>query len=277
MGMPANPRQVLTIAGSDSGAGAGIEADLKSIHANGGYGLVVLTSVTAQNTKEVASSFDLPLEIIRAQIAAVFDDFDVAAAKTGMLSSAEITGVVAEELSHRGVRQLVVDPAIISTSGFPLLDESAVDVVRKRLLPLARVCTPNRLEAEVLSGMKISGLEDAQAAARKIQDLGARAVVVKGGHMDAARATDLLMDGDEVHLYDSEWIDTRSTHGTGCTLSAAVATWLARGVELPEAVSRAKRFITLAIRHGLKIGHGHPPTDPFFFLKARDWTAFTGG
>ncbi len=275
MSLPAvTPCQVLTIAGSDSGAGAGIQADLKAIHANGGYALVALTAVTAQNTRAVEASLALPPEIVSRQIAAVFDDFDVAAVKTGMLATAGIVAAVASDLADRGVGNVVVDPVMISTSGFALLDDEAVAVLRARLLPLARVCTPNRHEAEALSGVRITSLAEAGEAARRIRDLGARAVLVKGGHGDDRQAVDLLLDGDEVVTLAAERIDSRSTHGTGCVLSAALATWLARGEALPRAVELAKRFVTEAIRHGLAVGRGHGPTDPFFHLRGRDWTRF---
>lgn len=268
------PHQVLTIAGSDSGAGAGIQADLKTIHANGGYGLVAITAVTAQNTRAVESSLPLPPEIVRRQLAAVFGDFDVSAVKTGMLATAEIVAAVAADLAGRRVANLVVDPVMISTSGFALLDDAAVATLRTRLLPLARVCTPNRHEAEALSGVRIANLADAREAARRIREQGARAVLVKGGHFDDRQVVDLLLDGDEVATFAAERIDRRSTHGTGCVLSAALATWLARGETLPRAVELAKRFVTEAIRHGLAVGQGHGPTDPFFYLRGRDWTHF---
>ncbi|MCK4305620.1 MAG: bifunctional hydroxymethylpyrimidine kinase/phosphomethylpyrimidine kinase [Candidatus Eisenbacteria sp.] len=272
--MGLTPKQILVIGGSDSGSGAGVEADLKSIHANGGYALVAITSVTAQNTREVVSALELPAEIIQAQIAAVCADFEVAAVKTGMLGSREIVIAVATELAKCGDAPLVIDPVMISTSGFPLLAQSAIDALREHLLPSARLCTPNRHEAEALSGLKIGGLQDVEVAARRIRDLGPCAVLVKGGHIEGERAVDLLLDGDEVHIYESERIEKRNTHGTGCTMSAAIATWLARGAQLPEAVSRAKQFITLAIRHALEVGQGDRPTDPFFFLQGRDWSAF---
>lgn len=266
--------QVLTIAGSDSCAGAGIQADLKAIHANGGYGLVALTAVTAQNTRAVTASLPLPVEIVRGQIDAVFADCEIAAVKTGMLATAPIVAAVADELGRRGVETLVVDPVMISTSGFALLEADAVEALRTRLLPLARVCTPNRLEAEALSGRPIASLADAGEAARRIRDLGPRAVLVKGGHLDAGEAIDLLLDGDDVLTFRAERIRGRGTHGTGCTLSAALATWLGRGESLARAVDLAKRFVTEAIRHGVPVGGGHQPTDPFFFLAGRDWTHF---
>lgn len=272
-----HPCQVLTIAGSDSGAGAGIQADLKAIHANGGYGLVALTAVTAQNTREVAAALPLPADLVRRQIEVVFDDFDIAAVKTGMLANARIVAMVAETLAERGRTSLVVDPVMVSTSGFALLEEEAVTALRTRLLPLARVCTPNRLEAEALSGARITSLAGARDAARRIQALGPRAVLVKGGHLDGPEAVDLLLDGDEVHTFRAARTEGRAVHGAGCTLSAALATWLGRGEPLARAVELAKLFVTEAIRHGPAVGHGNRPTDPLFFLKGRDWTHFTPG
>lgn len=264
--------QVLTIAGSDSGGGAGIQADIKAIQANGAFAMSVLTSITAQNTKEVTAAFDLPLSIIEAQIDAVFDDFEVAAVKTGMLSSKEIVLKVASLLhsflSATGsqVPHLVVDPVMISKSGYSLLKPEAVDAVKSDLLPLAALATPNIYEAELLSGMKIKTLREAEEAARRIHRLGCRAVLVKGGHLLEEQGCDLLYDGAAVTLYKGEFIDTPHTHGTGCTYSAAIATQLASGKPLREAVREAKNYVTEAIRHGLAIGHGHGPTDHFYFL-----------
>ncbi len=273
---PYAPPQVLTIAGSDSGGGAGIEADLKAIHANGGYALVAITSVTAQNTRAVTAAHDLPAEIVARQIQTVYDDFEVAAVKTGMLSSAAIVAIVADELERRGGERLVVDPVMISTSGYALLDPAAVETVRTRLLPLARVCTPNRMEAEALSGLTIGSIEEARAAAARIQELGPRAVLIKGGHLRADEAVDLLLDGDRWETFSAPLLETRTTHGTGCVLSAALATRLALGESLAQAVAVAKRFVTEAIAHGLPLGAGHGPTDPFFYMRGRDWTRAGG-
>jgi len=258
---------VLTVAGSDSGGGAGIQADIKAIQANGGYGLSVLTSITAQNTQVVAASFDLPLEIIDAQMAAVFDDFRIDAVKTGMLSSPSIVESVAHELRERAVERLVVDPVMISKSGFRLLHEDAVAALRKDLLPFALLVTPNRFEAELLSGIEVKGEADAREAGLRILETGCRAVLVKGGHIDALQCIDYLVTPRGFRSYPADRIETRNTHGTGCTYSAALATWLARGLPIEDAVARAKEYVTQAIRHGLPIGHGHGPTDHFWFLR----------
>lgn len=260
-------KQVLTIAGSDSGGGAGIQADLKTFHANGTFGMSVLTSITAQNTREVTQAFDLPLDLIVAQIDAVFDDFEVAAVKTGMLSSGDIVKTVSEQLAARQVDNLVVDPVMISKSGFALLKPDAIQNVKERLFPLAALVTPNIHEAQLLADMEIESLKYAKDAARKIFDFGPRAVLVKGGHLEGhPGAVDLLFDGQEETLFEAERIDTKNTHGTGCTYSAAIAAQLALGNELKESVGKAKVYITEAIRYSLSIGRGHGPTNHFYFL-----------
>lgn len=264
------PPQVLTIAGSDSGGGAGIQADIKAIQANGAYALSVLTSITAQNTKEVTTAFDLPLRVIEAQLAAVFDDFDLAAVKTGMLSSKGIVKRLSLLLKQRPVKNLVVDPVMVSKSGYNLLKPDAVALIQSDLIPLADLVTPNIHEAELLSGMKIRSLCDAEEAARKIFAFGCRAVLVKGGHLLEQRGSDLLFDGETVTVLKGEFIDTPNTHGTGCTYSAAIAAHLAMGKPLLRAVESAKRYVTGAIRHALPIGHGHGPTDHFYFLSPPD-------
>ncbi len=260
-------KQVLSIAGSDSGGGAGIQADLKSFHANGVYGLSVITAITAQNTREIRRSFELPVDLIATQIDTVFDDFDVSAVKTGMLSSGQVVNVVAEKLAERQVSNLVVDPVMISTSGFDLLEPEAVASVKKRLLPLAALVTPNLREAQILAGIPVENLDHAKTAARIIFDAGPGAVLVKGGHLfDPHSAVDVFFDGSEETVFSGERLPARNTHGTGCTLSAAIAANLARGQRLISAVENAKTYITEAIRHGLSIGRGRGPTHHFFFL-----------
>jgi len=261
----------LTIAGSDSGGGAGIQADIKSMEANGVFAASVITAVTAQNTKAVTAAFDLPLDIIEAQLDAVADDFTFGAVKTGMLSSSAIIELVARKVREHDLRPLVVDPVMISKSGFALLQPDAVEALRRDLLPLATLVTPNVHEAERLADTEIHTRADAEAAARVIHALGPRAVLVKGGHLDGEDdALDVLFDGVDVHAFRSERIDTPHTHGTGCTYASAIAAWLARGAALPEAVRRAKAYVTEAIRHGLPIGGGHGPTSHFYFLGEPD-------
>ena len=262
-------KQALTIAGSDSGGGAGIQADLKTFHAHGVFGLSAITSVTAQNTQEVRAACNLPEEIIRAQISAVFDDFEISAVKTGMLSSRAIVEAVADELTSRNGQPLVVDPVMISTSGFSLLKDDAIQCITDRLLPLATLATPNCHEAELLSKKKIKTREDAGFAARKIADLGMCAVLVKGGHLEGT-AVDVLWDGACETIFESERIDTENTHGTGCTLASAIAANFALGYGLCDAIDRAKNYVTEAIRHGLDIGKGNGPTNHFYFLNCTE-------
>jgi len=261
-------KQVLTIAGSDSGGGAGIQADIKAMSANGVFAMSAITAVTAQNTEEVTDVFELPLSIIAAQIDAVFDDFDVSAVKTGMLSSVEIVKIVAKLLKPQNVTNLVVDPVMIAKSGHRLLKPDAVEALMHELIPLALVVTPNIHEAQQLSGIEIKTLNDARRAAKIIHRLGCRHVLIKGGHLLEDRATDLLYDGRFFELFKSEFIDTPHTHGTGCTFASAIAAHLALGKPLAQAVTAAKAYLTEAIRHGLSIGHGKGPTNHFYFLKS---------
>jgi hydroxymethylpyrimidine/phosphomethylpyrimidine kinase len=265
---------ILTIAGSDSSGGAGIQADLKAIAACGGYGASVLTAITAQNTRGVASSEELSTSIIRAQLDAVFDDLDVAACKTGMLASARVISAVAAALQRRHPPHYVCDPVMISKSGYALLADDAVDALVTELLPRAALVTPNVHEAARLAGFPVKTIADAHRAARAIRDRGAAAVLVKGGHLADRPGVDVLDSPEGVVVLETEWVDTPHTHGTGCTYSAAIATHLGRGFELEDAVRRSKRFLTEAIRAGLAIGHGTGPTDPFFFLRTpSDWTS----
>jgi hydroxymethylpyrimidine/phosphomethylpyrimidine kinase len=259
-------KQVLTIAGSDSGGGAGIQADIKTLSANGVYAMSAITSITAQNTQGVVSVYDLPVKIIEAQIDAVFEDFDVAAVKTGMLSSAQIVDTVSRKLKHYRAANLVVDPVMVAKSGHPLLQQDAVDHLKATLVPLALLVTPNIHEAEQLSGLSIKSLADARQAAKAIHKLGCKHVLIKGGHLLAERGTDLLYDGKFFNVYKGEFIETPHTHGTGCTYASAIAAQLARGKALPDAVQQAKLYVTEAIRHHLAIGHGKGPTNHFYFL-----------
>ncbi len=252
----------LTIAGSDSSAGAGIQADLKTFAALGVYGLSAITAITAQNTQGVQAAYELPTDLIEAQIDAVLEDIGAAAAKTGMLSSAAIIECVARCAAKWRLR-LVVDPVMVAKSGDRLLRPEAVDALRERLLPLAEVVTPNLGEAEVLTGIQIKTQAEMRSAAGRIRELGPRYVVVKGGHL-VGEPTDILYDGARFYELPGERIETRHTHGTGCTFSAAIASYLARGLETPEAVAAAKRYITEAIRHAPGIGHGHGPTGHFW-------------
>jgi hydroxymethylpyrimidine/phosphomethylpyrimidine kinase len=258
---------VLTIAGSDSSAGAGIQADLKAISANGGYGASVITAVTAQNTRGVTAATELDLDLIRAQAEAVFDDLRVGAVKTGMLASAAVIETVAKVLRDHRPPHYVLDPVMISKTGFALLRPEAVGALRETLLPLATLLTPNVHEARALTGRPVRTPDEAEAAGRQLLAAGAGAVLVKGGHLEERPATDVLVTATGVRVFPGEHLDARHTHGTGCTYSAAIATQLAHGWPLEEAIARAKAYVTEAIRAGLPIGHGTGPTDHFFFLR----------
>ena len=260
-------KQILTIAGSDSGGGAGIQADIKTIHANGGFGLSVITSVTAQNTREVTRAFDLPTDLIEAQIDAIFSDFDVAAVKIGMLSSPEIVQTVAEKLCRYALDNVVIDPVMLSTNKFPLLKPEAADSLYAKLFPLAALVTPNVDEAELLADCGINTITDVKRAAKKISVCGCGSVLIKGGHLAGNRATDVLFNDGEFTLFDAERIETKNTHGTGCTYSAAIATQLGRGKDLIAAIQTAKDYVTNAIRYSLNIGRGKGPTNHFYFLE----------
>jgi len=261
--------RVLTIAGSDSGGGAGIQADLKTFASLGVFGMSAITSITAQNTIEVRSVFDLPPDMIRDQIQAVVEDIGVDAAKTGMLHTEQIISVVAEELEkHRF--PVVVDPVMIAKSGARLLLEDAMDALKRRMVPLATVLTPNRHEAEALSGLRIENLEDAKRAAEKIAELGAKAVLVKGGHIPhQTEAIDVLFTDGSFKTFSAEFISTDTDHGTGCTFSSAIAAELAKGISIDQAVGTAKLFITKALKSGLRLGKGHGPTNPMAWLQNR--------
>ena len=259
----------LTIAGSDSSGGAGIQADLKAMEANGVFGTSVLTAITAQNTQSVTASFDLPTEMIAAQINAVADDMPVAVVKTGMLSSSSIIETVADRIAAHEMMPLVVDPVMISKSGFQLLQDEAIGTLTDVLLPAAALVTPNLHEAEHLLGETIDTLDAATDAAHALYERGPDAVLVKGGHFpNTDRAVDVLYDGASIHTFSAPRIETSTTHGTGCTYASAIAAHLAHGRPLADAVTQAKRYVTHAICHGLQIGEGHGPTNHFFHLNA---------
>ena len=262
-------RKAMTIAGSDSGAGAGVQADLKTFAALGVYGTCVLTAITAQNTRRVTDVFELPTSVVRSQIEAVVEDIGTDAVKTGMLSSAQIIETVARAVRDLDLPNLVVDPVMVAKGGDRLLREDAVDALRELLIPLARVVTPNVPEAEVLVGRPIEGLEDAERAARDIVAMGARAAVVKGGHLQGD-AVDVLYDGRSLRRFSAPRVETTSTHGTGCTFASAVAAGLARGRPLEEAVTRAKEYVTEAMRRAFPLGHGHGPLNHFYMLWDRE-------
>ena len=255
----------LTIAGSDSGGGAGIQADLKTFAALGVHGTTAITALTAQNTVTVTDILEIPTTMIRAQIDAVVEDLGVQAAKTGMLSSAAIIEAVAAAVAAHGIENLVVDPVMVAKGGARLLREDAVDALRTWLLPLAAILTPNLPEVEVLLRRRVATLAERRQAARDLLALGPRAVVVKGGHADGD-ALDIYWDGATWEELPAERLATINTHGSGCVFSAAIAAGLANGLDPPTAVRGAKEFITGAIASSLELGHGHGPVNPMHRL-----------
>lgn len=250
----------LTIAGSDSGGGAGIQADLKTFEALGVFGTSAITAVTAQNTRGVTDVVVLEAEAVVNQIEAVASDFALGAVKTGMLATAPIVRAVAEAIARLALVPVVVDPVMVATSGDPLLAPDAVYAYRRDLFPLAALLTPNTHEAAALVGYPVRTLDDARRAAADLRQSGASAVLVKGGHLDGeTEAVDVLVDAGGERVYRSERIETTSTHGTGCTLASAVAAHLARGEALREAIASAKAYLTEALRHAPGLGSGHGP------------------
>ena len=260
-------RTALTIAGSDSGGGAGIQADLKTFSALGVYGTSALTAITAQNTRAVTAVFELPAEVVAAQIDAVVADIGADAVKTGMIASSELIRVVAGRVREHRLSPLVVDPVMVAKSGDRLLREEAVEALRRKLVPLATVVTPNLPEAGVLVGRAVRSPDEMRAAAADIVGLGARSVVVKGGHL-AGDPVDVFYDGERYLELPARRVETSSTHGTGCTLASAIAALLARGQGLEAAIRGAKAYLTAAIERAYPIGHGHGPVHHFH----RWWT-----
>ena len=251
---------VLTIAGSDSGSGAGIQADLKTFAAHGVHGTSAITAVTAQNTLGVTAVQEVDLDVIAAQIDAVVEDMHPVAVKTGMLSSPEIVRLVAAKANEYGWQTLVVDPVMVASSGARLLRDEAVETYRTELLPLASVTTPNLLEATELTGIEIASSGDVREAAKAISVLGVKYVVVKGGHMEVAgESRDLLYDGSDFVEFGLPWIDTTSTHGTGCTFASAITAQLALGGDIESAFRSAKKFVWEAMNAAYPVGQGHGP------------------
>lgn len=277
-GPGATPPVALTIAGSDSGAGAGLQADLKAMSALGVFATTVVTAVTAQNSAAVTAVHPVPLDVIRAQLDAVLDDFAVLAVKTGMLATAATVRMVADRASVGDLPRLVVDPVMVASTGRRLLDDDAADAYRSRLVPLALLVTPNLFEAAILAGVAPSDHADVDtmvALARKVHALGPAWVLVKGGHLPGVHGTDpasapdrvadVLFDGTDVHLLEDTHVATRNNHGTGCSLASAAAALLAWGAEVPDAVAGAKQFVHDALvgSAGWTLGRGHGPLDPF--------------
>lgn len=259
----------LTIAGSDSGAGAGIQADLKTFSALGVYGVTVITALTAQNTLGVQAIEVIGPEMVRKQLESVLSDIGADAVKIGMLGSAGNIAMAAGMLLHYQARNIVLDPVLASTSGASLLPGEALDVLIEKLLPVVDLVTPNLAEAEILTGVSISNIDDMKKVALELHQKGSKMVLVKGGHLTGA-AVDVFYDGTNLSLLEAERITTENTHGTGCTLSSAIAAYLAKGLDPLSAVQMAKRFITAAIQYSLKIGQGKGPVNQFYGVKSLD-------
>lgn len=259
-------KKVLTIAGSDSSGGAGIQADIKTITAHKMYAMSVITALTAQNTMGVDAIFDVSPEFVAKQIDSVFSDIVPDAVKIGMVSSPEIIEVIAERLIYHKAKNIVLDPVMVSTSGSRLISENATDTLIGRLMPVAAIVTPNIPEAEILSDMKIKGIEDMEQAAKRIYEGCGVCVLVKGGHL-VCDATDILYDGESVKTVSSKRIDNPNTHGTGCTLSSAIACALADGYSAEESVKRAKTYLCGALSSGLNLGKGSGPLEHTWCIK----------
>jgi hydroxymethylpyrimidine/phosphomethylpyrimidine kinase len=253
----------MTIAGSDSGGGAGIQADLKTFAALGIYGTSAITAITAQNTVEVRKALEVPLDIVDAQIDAVVEDIGVDAVKTGMLASSEVVETVAGRIEAHQLENLVVDPVMVAKSGDRLLRDDAVESLVSRLIPLAVVVTPNIPEAERLVGFPVENEESMRRAAKAIVELGAASAVIKGGHAEGEESVDLLYTGKRFRRFRAKRLDSRNTHGTGCTFSAAITAQLAKGFSIEKSVELAKTYLTRALARGIDIGKGHGPVEHF--------------
>jgi hydroxymethylpyrimidine/phosphomethylpyrimidine kinase len=262
-------RVALTIAGSDSSGGAGIQADLKTFQAHGVFGMSAVTAVTVQNTQKIYDIQEMRPKIVHDQITCLFDDIEIHAVKIGMVSSIELIQAIAKALKTVKPPAIILDPVMTSKSGCRLLNQDAQDALIQHLFPLAEVVTPNIYEAQALIGRNVKNIDDMKSAALDILKLGAKKVVVKGGHLEENRATDILYDSREFKRLQSRWVETKNTHGTGCTFSSAIAANIALGNNFFEAVTLAKAYITGAIEHALPIGKGHGPTHHFFDLYAR--------
>ncbi len=258
-------KKVLTIAGSDCSGGAGIQADLKTFSAHGVFGMSVVVSVVAENTSRVIAIQDITPDMIEKQIDAVFEDIEVDAVKVGMLSQPECMEAVARKLKQYEPKNVVIDPVMYAKNGCPLMNPEAIDTLIETIIPLADILTPNIPEAEKIAGIKITSLEDVEESAKIIHGMGCKHVLIKGGHATGS-ALDILFDGNKFYQFDAQRIDTKNTHGTGCTYSSAIASNLALGLGIEEAMAQAKKYITTAIQHSLPIGKGHGPTHHFYDL-----------
>jgi hydroxymethylpyrimidine/phosphomethylpyrimidine kinase len=258
----------LTIAGSDPSGGAGIQADLKTFAAFGVYGASAVTAITVQNTLGVDRVAPLSADLVTAQIEAIAGDLELHATKIGMLATSAIVEAVAAAIADLELPLVVVDPVLAASSGERLLDDDGLLALRRELLPRARVVTPNISEAEALSGVRITSPDKAREAARRIQDIGPRSVIITGGHGSGATIVDLLLDGSEFYEHATARVETRNTHGTGCTFASAVAAGLALGRGLPDAAESAQRYVAGALAHGLPIGRGRGPVDHFWKMRS---------
>ncbi len=258
-------KKVLSIAGSDCSGGAGIQADLKTFSAHGVFGMSVIVSVVAENTSRVIDIQDITPDMIKKQIDAVFEDIEVDAVKIGMLSTPPCMNAIAEKLMQYKPQNVVIDPVMYAKNGCSLMEPAAVDTLIKVIIPLADVLTPNIPEAEKIINMQISSVADMETAAKKIYAMGCKGIVVKGGHA-IGNALDVLFDGKKIYHFETKRIDTTNTHGTGCTFSSAIASQLAKGLTIQEAVKKSKAYVTTAIEHSLAIGHGNGPTNHFYEL-----------
>lgn len=256
-------KKVLTIAGSDSGGGAGIQADIKSFSANKTFGMSVITAVTAQNTMGVTAIHDIPVNIVEAQLDAIFTDIEVSATKIGMVSNREIIEKISEKLRFYNAKNIVVDPVMVSTTGYDLLKKEAKEALIKNLFPIAKILTPNLKEAEVICEMKIENLSDMKIASKKILTMGPEYVLIKGGHLKG-NAIDLLASRDKSVTFEKERVNSKNTHGTGCTLSSCIASNLANGQNMEKSVENAKNYITEAIKKSFDVGHGSGPVNHFY-------------
>lgn len=256
---------VLTIAGSDSGAGAGIQSDLKTFKNHGLYGLSVITAVTAQNTKGVQSSYTMPQLAVLKQLNSVFSDFDIKAVKTGMLANEKIIEIISGVLKKKKKTKLIVDPVIYSKNKYVMLNKPGIKALKKHLLPLTYLLTPNIPEAEILTGLKIESLDELETAAVMLHELGADNVLIKGGHLKNSvglpLGTDVLFDGKKFYLFSTNYISTSNTHGIGCTLSAAIISNLANGFNLTRSIDRAKSYVVRSLKKSVKIGKGFSPVE----------------
>ena len=256
-------KTVLSIAGTDPSGGAGVQADLKTISAHGVFAMNIITSVVAQNTSRVISILDMPDNMINDQIDGIFEDIQVDGVKIGMLNNSRIMTAVANKLKEYKPKNIVLDPVMYAKNGCPLMDEDSITTLIEEVIPLADLITPNIPEAEKIADMKINNLEDMKTASKKIVEQGAKAVLLKGGHSQGD-AIDVLYDGENFFEYKTERIDTKNTHGTGCTLSASIASNLALGKPMDEAIKESKEYITNAIKYSLDLGKGHGPTNHFY-------------